>query len=403
MKKTVKRADGEGSIYYNESKKLWCCTLQIGITSEGKPDRIYKYGKTQEEVRLKLVDLVHKYGTLKLSKDVTLNEWFPEWLFEYKDLSNGTRQNYLGIFKNHIEPYHIGKMKLSEITNFELKKYFNQLVRDGRSKQRITTIKNRLSTFFEDSLEYIPKNPMSGVQVPRAAKDNPRTYTNGKEIADEGKYNAFTVDEQVKLMDHIKNNSQDVFSLLFITIIGTGMRLGEAMALHWDKDILDDYSVIKVTRNLQRVPIFENRKVVRYELQEIPPKSEAGIRTIPLPDKLKPLLKKAHREYKLKARMDPYYDGNNLVFSDDIGDYIKSKQPLRKLRKLENELEISLINIHGLRHTYATRLFEAGEEIEVVSSLLGHSSVDITREVYVHILDERKKKVVEKINEFMYI
>ena len=294
-------------------------------------------------------------------------------------------------------------MKLSEITNFELKKYFNQLVRDGRSKQRITTIRHRLSTFFEDSLEYIPKNPMLGVQVPRTAKDNPRTYTNGKEINDEGKYNAFTVDEHLKLMTHIKNNSQDVFSLLFITIIGTGMRLGEAMALHWDKDILDEYSTIKVTRNLQRVPIFENREVVRYELQELPPKSEAGIRTIPLPDKLKPLLKKAHMEYKLKARMDPYYQDNNLVFSDDLGEYIKSKQPLRHLRKLENELEVSLVNIHGLRHTYATRLFEAGEEIEVVSSLLGHSSVDITREVYVHILDERKKKVVEKINEFMYI
>jgi len=138
-------------------------------------------------------------------------------------------------------------------------------------------------------------------------------------------------------------------------------------------------------------------------MQELPPKSDAGKRESPLPDILSNLFRKAHLEHKLKARMDPYFEDNDLVFSNPLGGYIEGKMPLRKLREIEKKLDISPINIHGLRHTFATRLFEAGEEIEVVSALLGHASVDITREVYVHILNDRKKKVVEKINEILSV
>ena len=399
-----KRADGEGTIGFSGSKKQWYCSLQIGTKPNGKTDRIYRYGQTQQEVKDKLVDLVHKYGTLRLNKDITLNAWYPEWVFEYIEVSDKTRQTYIGLWEKHIKDYPIGKMKMSEITKVDVKKYLNQLARDGRSKQRITAIKNRLSTAFNDGSEYIIKNPMLGVQIPISAKDSSRKYSkNDSSSNDEGEYNAFTIAEQKTLLNYLLSNPLDPINLLFITFLGTGMRLGEALVLNYARDINEEYTEISITRNLQRVPVYENRKIVRYELLELLPKSKAGIRKIPLPEILVKLLKKAHLEQKLKARMDPFYENNQLVFSDPLGRYIESKMPLRKLREIEKKLGLSLINIHGLRHTYATRLFEAGEEIEVVSSLLGHASVDITREVYVHILNDRKKKVVEKINDILSI
>lgn len=397
-----KRADGEGTIGFSKSKKLWYCSLQIGTKPNGKPDRIYRYGPTQQIVKNKLVELVHKYCTLRLNKDITLNAWYPEWVFEYLEVSDKTRQTYLGIWEKHIKNYPIGKMKMSEITKIEAKKYLNQLARDGRSKQRITTIKYRLTTAFNDGSEYIIKNPMIGVQIPNSAKDSSRKYSKDDVLAgDEGEYNAFTVDEQRKFIAYLLKNMQDPLNLLFITCLGTGMRLGEALVLSYSQDCNEECTEISVTRNLQRVPIYENREVVRYELQELPPKSKAGIRKIPLPDILTKLLKKAHLQQKLKARMDPYFEDKGLIFYDDLGAYIESKKPLRRLKSIEKKLDLSPVNIHGLRHTFATRLFEAGEEIEVVSSLLGHASVDITRDVYVHILNDRKRKVVEKINDIL--
>lgn len=399
-----RRADGEGNIGFSESKNLWYCSLQVGSKPNGKPDRIYRYGQTQQEAKNKLVELVHKYGTLRLNKDITLNTWYPEWVFEYLEVSDKTRQTYIGIWEKHIKNYPIGKMKMSEITKVEIKKHFNQLARDGRSKQRITTIKYRLTTAFNDGSEYIIKNPVIGVQVPKNAKDSSRQYSKDDFLdSDEGEYNAFTIDEQRKFITYLMKNLQDPLNLLFITCLGTGMRLGEALVLSYNVDCSENYTVISVTRNLQRVPIFENREVVRYELQELPPKSKAGIRKIPLPEILTKLLKKAHLEQKLKARMDPFFDNKGLIFYNELGGYIESKMPLRRLRAIEKKLDISPVNIHGLRHTFATRLFEAGEEIEVVSSLLGHASVDITREVYVHILNDRKKKVVEKINDILSV
>lgn len=397
-----KRADGEGTIGYSESKDLWYCSLQIGSKANGKPDRIYRYGKTQKEVKDKLTELVHKYGTLRLSKDITLNAWYPEWVFEYLEVSDKTRQSYYGIWEKHIKPYAIGKMKLSDITKMDVKKHFNQLSRDGRSKQRILAVKHRLSACFNDGSEYIIKNPVINVQIPASAKDASRKYKNGKtSVNDEGKYNAFTVDEQKKFIGYIMENQKDIFNLLFITCLGTGIRLGEALALKYGTDLNEDFTELSITRNLQRVPVYDNRVIVRYELQELPPKSQAGIRIIHLPEILTKMLKKAELEKKLKARMDPFYTDNDLIFHDDLGNYIELKKPLRRLKRIEKNLNLSLINIHGLRHTFATRLFEVGEEIEVVSALLGHASVDITREVYVHILNDRKKKVVEKINEVL--
>lgn len=396
----AKRANGEGSIIYIDSKKLWASTIYLGKDKEGTPQKIRKYSKTQKEAKKVLHDLVVKYNTLKLEKDLTLNSWFPTWVFEFIEVNEKTKQNYISIFNNHIAPYKIAKMKLSDITSFDIKKYFNELAKDGRSKQRITTIKNRLNAMFNDSLEYITRNPMAGVKVPNSARTASRSYKNSDIEKEDKDINAFTVEEQKQLLDFLKMDPLNVFNLLFITFLATGLRLGEALALKWS-DISADYSQIDINKNLQRVPVFKDRKVDHYELKEMPPKSEAGYRVMPLPSTLAALLKKAHLNHKLRARMDPYYEDNNIVFSNDLGAHIEAKAPLRRLRKIEKELKISPVNIHGLRHSYATRLFEKGEEIEIVSSLLGHSSVDITRDVYVHILNERKKKVAQRIEEIL--
>lgn len=68
-----------------------------------------------------------------------------------------------------------------------------------------------------------------------------------------------------------------------------------------------------------------------------------------------------------------------------------------ELVRLRAKAGIPRLSMHALRHTYATRCIEAGMRPETLQMLLGHSNINITMNLYVHVMDDEKKKEVEKI------
>ena len=162
----------------------------------------------------------------------------------------------------------------------------------------------------------------------------------------------------------------------------TGIRLGELCALTW-KDIDLKNKTISIHKTLQRIQ--ENNH--SYLLIDIP-KTKHSIRIIPICDFLYPLLKK-------------YY------VLDDIYLLSNKKTPLepRNYRRFYDELITSLpihkINFHGLRHTFASISIEAGVDFKTVSELLGHSSISITLNTYVHLSMNYKRKGLEKMAKFI--
>lgn len=96
--------------------------------------------------------------------------------------------------------------------------------------------------------------------------------------------------------------------------------------------------------------------------------------------------------------MQEEYDNKNYVFCNKLGKPIEDKRPGRNLKAILTSIGIEPIKFHALRHTYATRLFEAGIPPKTVQHLMGHSDIETTMNIYTHVMKEQKLEAVDKIN-----
>lgn len=163
----------------------------------------------------------------------------------------------------------------------------------------------------------------------------------------------------------------------------TGMRLGELCALTWD-DIDFNSRVIHVRHTVARVS-SDDPSISRTKLIIDKPKTDASVRDIPITSVLLPILKNMH-------------DSRSSMFVvSDKPDFISTRTFDSRYRKMLIGLGVVPINFHALRHTFATRCVDAGVDIKSLSEILGHSSVAITLDTYVHPSIELKRNQIEKL------
>lgn len=160
------------------------------------------------------------------------------------------------------------------------------------------------------------------------------------------------------------------------------------MALRWsDVDLIE--GTIKVTKTLSRVKTYvdtgDKTKLVITE-----PKTETSRRIVPLVDSLIPLLEKQRKLTTDNNELD-------LVFPSEAGGYIDPGNYNRKFYKLVKKAGLPQANPHSLRHSFATRALEAGLDLKTTQELLGHNSIDVTANMYTHVLLKHKKKEVKKL------
>ncbi|WP_279233035.1 tyrosine-type recombinase/integrase [Fonticella tunisiensis] len=89
---------------------------------------------------------------------------------------------------------------------------------------------------------------------------------------------------------------------------------------------------------------------------------------------------------------------NDYVFTTNLGKNIDARNLLRSYERVLKKANIPYRKFHNLRHTYATKLFEAGVPLKTVSELLGHSNISITANIYTHVMPKEKITAAEKLN-----
>ena len=150
---------------------------------------------------------------------------------------------------------------------------------------------------------------------------------------------------------------------------------------------------------MQKVALYEDDKIIGYEVVESTPKTKNSLRTIPVPQNIIKKLKTHKKEQnELILLLQEEYDNKNYVFCNKLGKPIEDKRPGRNLKTILTSIGIEPIKFHALRHTYATRLFEAGIPPKTVQHLMGHSDIETTMNIYTHVMKEQKLEAVEKIN-----
>ena len=368
--------------YFRKRGKKWYYTLEVG-DAHGKRKKVERPGgltkaDCERAYRAAMAE-VDQTGEYSAPSNITVEEFFTEWLKEYVEvnLKYNTIRTYKSIVQLHIFPT-IGAMKMRRVTRHILQNLLNEK-KEGHARRTVIGICNALKKGFAyacDISEYIKSNPAIAIRVPNYIEAP-------KEIS------VFTPAQVETLLKEYPPGHR--FYMAIVLSYHTGMRLGECLALKWEDVDLEAHSLFV------RHTVIGKRESPRF--QEIP-KTKSSIREIPFGRKLYKILKSERaRQAARRLEYGEHYNNNGVVCSWPDGSIMLPND--FQAFNLFCKKAFGAGSFHGLRHTHATMLLEAGEDLELVSKRLGHSNIGTTSKTYSHILDKRKAKTVALLDEIL--
>ncbi len=361
----------------NRGRKLPKGIRKRGNTFEGRvsyKNKSYSvHGKTITEVQNKLTEIRYKLlnGTFTENSKMFFEDWFFVWLDEYKKLriKTGTYETYKQYYKSLIAPS-IGNLPLCEISCTDVQRLFNHLAEKGYSSSTLKIVSVLIKGCLYRAMlnGMLEKNPAAATQLPLCPLPK--------------KHVALTKEQQ-KLFSEFSENSW--LRNFFAVMLRTGLRNGEIRGLK--------YSDIDLKKNVLHV-----RRTLKYldgrGYFEDVPKTRSSLRDIPLTADMLGLL---------GAQNINEHDLNEYIFKSRNGkplgrDSVQDEIDRIILRINENGYSFERITPHVFRHTFATRAIEAGMSPQVLKSILGHSSLAMTMDLYSHVMPDTKAEEMEKIN-----
>lgn len=194
--------------------------------------------------------------------------------------------------------------------------------------------------------------------------------------------------EQKQLSEYLVKNLS-CSNLGIMVCLYTGIRIGEVCALKW-KDISFDEQILYIHKTMQRIQKqddgAEKTKIIITE-----PKRTCSIRIIPLPDELFKLLKENRNS------------DDTFLLTGHHKYYIEPRTMQNRFKTVVKNCNIEEANFHALRHTFATRCVELGFDIKSLSEILGHASVNITLNRYVHPSMKLKQRNMNKLSDLFAV
>ena len=387
--KRKKRSNQDGHISKRKDG-LWTARIQLGQKQNGSPNVKAFYGKSRQEVKKKLDDYKKIFFTRGVSdaKKITVAQYFHDWLtlYKIKSLKEASFDRLETTVNTHIIPG-LGSIQLGNISPNSIQ----ALINDKSEKKSYSTVKkiyDALNACFKHAvnMDDLYKNPMGLILMPN--KDKFAIQKKTINILTNEDIKQFVLEATRK---HKTGAYMYINGLALVLALNTGLRVGELIGLNINSIDLNN-NTITVRRNLILVKDRAANKKSNYTTIEQSTKTESGKRVIPLnrtARKMVELLISVNRKYRTKL--------NYLLVS-------RNGTPIL-LRSLQNTFDsilrrcgIDHCGIHTLRHTFASKLLEQGVDIKTVSELLGHSSIKITYDTYIHILQKTKSNAV-RINE----
>lgn len=325
--------------------------------------------------------------------DMLVNDWYNFWITNYKDgiVADNTTKNYKNRYKANIEK-EIGNMKLSEVKQLHCQRILNDMFENGRysyGTMELTQI--TMHAIFKGAIEngYLYRNPAEGLKLKRREEEDERRV--------------LTRDEQKLFKEYAKDS---LYFNAYCLVLETGLRAGEVGGLKWE-DVDFENKVLNVKRTL-----LQDAKKGGFYFGL--PKSKQSKRKVPLTNEAISILKNQKiLQNKLKMKSKDWNDGwNGLVFTTINGNPVGSStfrmmmiriiNNINLDRKCSNEdgiyEEFKHAYMHALRHTFATRCIENGVQPKTLQKILGHSTLAVTMDLYVHVTDEHIFEEIEKMN-----
>ena len=328
----------------------------------------------------------------------SLNDIYYLWRATKKGLRQTTLKGYVSLYERHVLNSDFGKKPISKIKKSDIKLFYNKLHDDNGIKvSTIGALHSVIHQIMQLAVEddYITHNPSNGI-VSELRRNN----------ADEiNKKKALTIEEEKAFLLYVQDNQRyKRWYPLFKVLLGTGMRIGEALGLRWE-DIDMNNNTINIDHTLLYVVDLKSGKC---ESHVNPAKTLSSNRIIYMQDDVKEafLLEKERQDMigiKSKSVVDGY---SNFVFINRFGGCYKCHGINLVIKGLVNsynethEDKLPYFSCHTMRHTFATRLCEAGVNIKAIQDTLGHSDINITMNVYTDCTQKLREDSIKQLENF---
>lgn len=339
----------------------------------------YVYAKTYQEVKIKLLEkkrLINSKSFIpSMHNSNTFAEVATRWFENIKLQTKISTQNkYHNLLNKYILPT-FGKQTFDSLTYEFIDSYCNFLLSFGGKNGTGLSSKTVLDVLsvIRNILKFAIKK---GMEVPCDGRDIQIKHT-PKPIRILSKV------EQKQLCEYLLAKPEPC-NIGILVCLFTGLRIGEICALRWE-DISFSEQTMYVHNTLQRI---QNQCETGPKTKIIitTPKSTCSIRIIPIPDELIKLLV----EYKKSSV--------GFLLTNNEHKFVEPRTMQNKFKKALKSIDIETANFHTTRHTFATRCIELGFDIKSLSEILGHSTVNITMNRYVHPTLELKKDNMKKLS-----
>ena len=335
--------------------------------------------------------------------NASLNFVFDRYISTKTELRRTTYTNYMYMYDHYVRDS-FGKKKIGEIKYSDVLYFYYHLINERKLQvNTLETIHTVLHPTFQLAVrdEIIRNNPTDGVmkEISRESGKN------------RGIRHALTVEQQRAFMEYIANHPIYYhWWPMFTVLLGTGCRIGEALGLRW-QDLDYDKRTISINHSLSYYQKPESNKSV---LRISKPKTEAGIRTIPMLDIVKDAFEMLYEEQLENGFNESEIDGmSGFIFCNRFGmvpnpqtvnhtikriaNSYNADEVVRAKKERRDPIILPNFSCHHLRHTFCTRLCENETNLKVIQSIMGHRNIETTMDIYAEATEEKKQESFENL------
>lgn len=335
-----------------------------------------------------------------------INYVFDRYMDTKTELRSSTYTNYTYMYNKYVRKG-FGKRRIADVKYSDVLLFYQSLIEKGFKPNSVEGIHRVLHPTFQMAVrdDIIRNNPAAGVMAEIKRKN--RKHSAMK--------HALTLEQERAFLNFLDENSDfGRWRPLFTVMFGTGCRIGEVIGLRWD-DVDMKKNLININHSVTYYPRSE--KSYKCEFEVSLPKTEAGIRTIPM----LPRVKEAFELERTLQDMTGIHnhvelDGmKNFIFANRFGnlfnpasinraikrivDDYNAKEIIRAKRESREPVILPRFSCHIARHTFCSRLCENETNVKVIQSVMGHKDIQTTLDIYAEVSERKKIDVFCCINQ----
>ncbi len=353
-----------------KSAGRWQLRVYIGLDANGK--RIYSAKTFEGTTGQAQKELTAMQGKLDRNEYLApsrlcVRDYFTRWLEGKIDVSARSQEEYrrqCGYFDA------IGHMKLHEVDVSVLQVVLNGMTSRGLSRRTLEYAKAVVHVAFEDAVQQglLSTNPADHVKLPPKLRSTPAVLS------------------MPQVAELLARRVLDPLHPLWATLLTTGLRPQEALALRWE-DLDLEQNQVSIHRVLRLIGNC------RYAIVE-DTKTTKSVRSLGLPATTCGILK-AHRDRQRREMLmaGPRFERNNLVFCSDHGRPLDLSRVRRAWKAALKACDLPVIKLYNARHTHLTALLQAGADIAWIRDRAGHSNIQTTIQHYAHVMPEARREM----------